>query len=56
MPVNNRYRSNLRNIAYEKFEEDEVIVTGLLEESQNYEARVAYIKLLGLIKRLKATV
>ena len=53
MATNNRARSNKRNIEYEKLEEDEQIVKFLLQDSQSFEARLAYMKLLGLIKALK---
>lgn len=46
-------RSNARQIEFEKLEEDELIVLDLLQRTSKFEVRVAYMKLLGLIKALK---
>lgn len=51
--VNNRTRSNMRNIEVEKLEDDQIIVKDLLKKAPSFELRVAYIKLLAIIKILK---
>lgn len=54
--TNIRTLSNTRNIELEKLKEDEMIVEAHLELTKTLEARIALVKLLGLIKSLKANV
>ena len=54
--VNNRSRSNARNIVYEDYQEDLIIVEDHLKKAKDTDTRLALLKLTMILKQAKANV